>query len=179
MSSIFGVKYEQNSIDFGIAERQYETGFTVPWWFFDQEHSRVDSVYDEGSFATAGRRWKGPFPMPLYSITRTEGRDSNADGGFYTVDKIMVWMSYRQAVNAGFLPAPDQTNEHLKDRFVFDNKVWSPDSIVSRNLLGGGGTRSMVVIEATEVRADEMDNDDQFQKYATPTTPVVTTETPT
>ena len=166
MSRMFDTRYEQESIDFGMAEQQDETGFTVPWWFYDGVKSRVDDVYGEGSFGTTGRRWKGPFPMPVYHVTRSEGTNVNPDGGFYTVGQIQISMSYRQAVNAGFLPAPDRTNQHLKDRFIFDAKVWEPSSIQARNLLGRGGTQSMVIVIATEVMPDEMDDDADFLRYA-------------
>lgn len=166
MSRFFDPRYEQESIDQGIADRQQEVGFTVPWYFFDRDKTTTDPIYDEGSFGQYGLRWRGPYPMPVYQITRIEGADEDNGQGFYTVDRITVWLSYRQAVDAGLLPAPDQTDQHLKDRFIFDNKVWSPDSIISRNLLGGGGTRSMVIVQATQVRDDEMVDDPNFQAFA-------------
>jgi hypothetical protein len=164
-SNYFGVRFEQESIDAGLAAQQEETGTTLFWWFFNPHASRVDPVYDEGSMAS-GLRWQGPYPIAAYSATRTEGAKQMTDEGFYTVDTITVWLSYRQAANHGLLPEADRTNQHLKDRFVWDGKVWSPENIVSRNLLSGGGTRAMIVVTAVEVKPEEMVNDVDFLRYS-------------
>lgn len=156
MGDYFDIRYEQESIDSGLAARQQETGTTVPWFFFDAARSHPDNIYGEG-----GRAWKGPYPMPIYSVTRTEGGRSDESGeGMYPVDSLVLWISYAQAEKAGLLPEVDKTSQHLKDRFIFDNEVWSPSSIVARNWLGGGGRRSMIVVTATQVMPDEMEDDE-------------------
>jgi hypothetical protein len=165
MGSYFDIRYEQESIDSGIAQQQNETGTTVPWFFFDPSNSHPDPIYGEG-----GRAWKGPYPMPVYAVTRIEGARNDEEGaGMYPVDSLTMWISYAQARKAGLLPPVDQTSDHLKDRFIFDNEVWSPSSIISRNLLLGGGTRAMIAISATRVMPDEMDTDEpDFLKWAAP-----------
>lgn len=135
----------------------------MPWFFFDAKNSHPDPIYGEG-----GRAWKGPYPMPVYSVTRTEGSRNDQEGeGMYPVDSLTMWITYAQAQKAGLLPEVDKTHEHLKDRFVFDNEVWAPSSIVARNWLGGGGRRSMIAVTATQIMSDEMDTDDvDFLKWA-------------
>jgi hypothetical protein len=165
MGTYFDTAFEQESIDTGISAQQRETGVQVQWWFFDRAETRISDLYDEDT-PTSGRAWRGPYPIPVLQATRTEGSLEDAGEGGYVVDSINLVLGYRQAVDAGLMPAPDRTNAHLRDRFVFDGKVWAPSSIVARNLLGGRGTRATVLVSATEVRDDEMINDPQFQRYA-------------
>jgi hypothetical protein len=154
----FDARFEQESIDKGITDQQGEQGTTVPWFFFDPKDSHPDPIYGEG-----GRKWDGPYPMPVFSITRSTGGRNDQEGeGLYPVDSVVVWLGYGQAEKAGLLPVVDETHEHLKDRFVFDNEVWSPSSIVARNWLGQGARRSMIVVTGTQVMPDEMDNDPDF-----------------
>jgi len=166
MGAYFDTKFEQESIDKGIAEQQQLTGVNVQWWFWDPETSRISNVYDEDD-PGASRMWKGPVLIPVLEASRTEGVLEDAGNGAYSVDMVTLVLGYRQATDAGLLPPVDEPSDvHLKDRFVWDNLVWNPSSIVARNLLGNGGTRSTIIVRATQVHDDEMVNDDQFQKYA-------------
>jgi hypothetical protein len=164
-SDYFDPRFTQENIDDGIEAQQQETGVLVDWWFYDEKATIVDPTFDEGA-DTGGRRWTGPFPMPVLQASRTEGEPVESDLGFYTIDLVTLVLGYRQAANSGLLPAVDVTNQHLRDRFVFDSRVWSPTSIQARNLLGGGGTRSTVIVRAAQVKPDEMINDPDFQAFA-------------
>lgn len=165
MGQIFDPRYEDDSIDSGIEAQQIETGIVVHWWFWDRANSGVDPVYDEPSLAV-GRKWIGPNPIPVLQATRVEGTLEDAGEGAYTVDNVNLVLGYRQAAESGLLPEADRTNQHLRDRFVWDGDVWAPSSIVSRNLLGGGGRRSTILIQASQVRDDELVDDPQFLAFA-------------
>jgi len=164
-SAYFDSRYFQDNIDDGLATQQRDTGITVDWWFFDRKNSQIDPIYDEGAYG-GGLRWRGPFTMPVVQASRQEGVRRDQEVGFYTVDTATLVMSYRQALDSGLIAAPDVTNQHLKDRFVWDGRVWSPDSIQVSGLLGQGGTRATVIVRATQVKPDEMLNDPDFQRYA-------------
>lgn len=162
MGHFFDPRYEQRSINKGIAEQQHETGQTIWWWFYDKLLSAPDPVYGEG-----GAKYTGPHPIPVLQYTRREGELGIAGGeGIYPVDSVTLSIGYQQAADAGLLPRVDDTHDHYRDRFVLEGKVYSPSLIISRNLLGGGGTRSMIVIDATQVRADELENDIDFLALA-------------
>lgn len=164
MGVYFDPRYEQESIDKGIAAQQFETGVTVQWWMWDAQDSRISNIYDEDTSA-GGREWRGPVPVEVLQATRTEGSLEDAGEGAYAVDSATLVIGYKQAAKVGLLP--DKTREHLKDRFVWDGEVWSPSSLVARNLLGGtNNRRSVIMVAATQVRDDEMVNDPQFQRYA-------------
>lgn len=167
MANYFDPKFEQESIDRGIAQQQGETGVWVDWWFWDPKDSRISNVYDE-DIPGASRHWRGPHPMPVLQASRTMGTMEDSGEGAYQVDMVSLVLGYHQALQRGLSPV-DFTAKHLKDRFVFEGKVWNPSSIVARNLLGGNDRRrSTVMVVATEVKPDELVNDDQFQRYAEP-----------
>lgn len=167
MGVYFDSAFEQESIDKGIADRQHNFGVTVDWWFWDPKDSEIDDIYDEG---IPGRTlmWRGPFRLPVYQVHRVQGTAVDAGEGSYGVDNIQLVLGYAQATRAGLEPAVDfdKSRSHLKDRFVFDHKVWSPSSIVAHNKMGGRGTRSTIIVEATEIRDDELVNDVQFLKFS-------------
>lgn len=167
MGVYFDARFEQESIDQGIAAQQRVQGMAVQWWLWDPVDSRIDTLYDE-DVSGASRRWKGPILLSVFSANRIEGPLEDTGNGAYTVDSVTLVLGYRQATDEGLVPPVDQTNSHLKDRFVWDGRVWNPSSIVARNLLGQGGTRATIIVHATQVRDDELVNDDQFQKYAEP-----------
>jgi hypothetical protein len=166
-SEYFDPRFNQDNIDDGIEQQQQETGVIIGWYFYDEVHSIVSETFDEGGdTAAGGLRWNGPFPLPVLQASRIEGEPYETDLGFYTMDSVTMIMGYRQATNSGLSPAPDVTNEHLRDRFVWEDRVWQPDNIQARNLLGGGGTRATIIIRATQVKPDEMNNDPDFQQWA-------------
>lgn len=167
MGSYFDARFEQESVDRGITQQQAVQGITVEWWFWDPVNSRISNVYDE-DIPGASRHWRGPLMLSVLSASRTEGALQDTGDGAYTVDNVTLVMGYRQATDEGLVPPVDETNVHLKDRFVWDGDVWNPSAIIARNLLGQGGTRSTIIVHATQVRDDEMVNDTQFQKYAEP-----------
>ena len=168
MANYFDPRFEQESIDTGITRQQEETGITVAWWFWDPKDSRTNNVYDEDAPGES-RHWRGPFPRPVLQATRTTGTLEDQGEGAYEVDMATLVLGHEQAIRHGLSPTPDVTAVHLKDRFVWDGKVWNPSSVVPRNMLGGtNNRRSTILVTATEVKSDELVNDDQFQKYAEP-----------
>jgi len=173
-SVYFGPKFEQESVDKNLALRQQEIGFNLPWWFYDEKNSTIDETYDEGednedSGQTTGLRWTGPILIPVLSATRTQGQRENRDGGIYVVDQVVMYLPYQQAVSAGYLPAPDRAPQgtHLRDRFLFDDFIWSPVSVVVRNLVGGNSRRrAIIALAAEQVKADELINQVDFAHWA-------------
>ena len=166
MVNYFDTRFEQSSIDKGINDRQIEIGVNVDWYFWDPKDSRISNVYDEDA-PGASAHWDGPHPMPVLNATRTTGSLESTGEGSYVVDMATLVIGYREGSLRGL--RPDQTANHLKDRFVWEGKVWNPSSVVPRNLLGGtNNRRSTIIVTATEVRDDELVNDAQFQRYAEP-----------
>lgn len=167
MGERFSLRYTANRIDFGIARQQQIQGTTINWWFFRSDLTQTDDIYDEGSIA-GGKRYHGPYRIPVYTISRVEGMVDQAAEGFQTIDHLTLHMSLAQAKQAGLLPATDKTNAHLKDRFTWDGKVWKPSTIITRNLLSNL-RRFMIVVMAQEVLRDEMVNDPDFLQDSDPT----------
>lgn len=162
----FSTRYELERQDRDISIYQDVYGTEVQWWFYDRTNSETDDVYDEGAFF-GGRRWDGPHRVPVLSAMHLQGPDSTDDGGQYNVDHIQLRVSYNQLQRIGFGPLPDQdTTTHYSDRFVYDNKVFTVDSISVRGQFEQTGRDVIVAITATQLRPDDLVNDVDFARYS-------------
>ncbi len=165
MGRIFSTRYNANRIDHNIARQQQVQGTNIEWWFYRPDETVVIDPYDEADIASGGKRFHGPYLIPVYDITRVEGSVQAPGEGFQTYDTVRMVLGYDQARRAGLLPEVDRTsdgNTHLKDRFVWDRHVWKPYTIVSRGLLSNL-RRFTVLVVAQEVTQDEMVDDPDFQ----------------
>ena len=165
----FPPKYETRRIDRDVELHQRAFGTTVQWYFFDVEDTVIDDLYDEGAdtAVTGGRRWKGPITVPVLSAVRQEGIKVASDDGMYTLDTIDLRLSHEQARRVGLLPNMDQNTElHLRDRIVYDNRVFGLRNIQVTGQFEGSGHDVMVRILGVQLRPDELVNDPDFKKWS-------------
>lgn len=122
----------------------------------------MHNIYDEGT--AGGRVYNGPIDLPCLQVIHEEGGDSDGERGFYFNDDLHVTLSFATYKRAGF-PTPDlTTSDYLRDRMVYDNKVFR---VMKINILGQIQQRDIVVsIEATQVKPDELVFDQQFSRYS-------------
>lgn len=158
----FSVEFETNEIDSALEGRQDEIGDTVEYYRFSKELSETHDIYDEGS--GEGRVFTGPFPLPCLHVTREEGRNQDLTEGFYVNDDIHVTASFDQVRKVGLSEVDIHTQNYLRDRFVYDERVWR---VMQIKVLGQIQRRDFIVsIQATQVKPDELINDTQFKKYS-------------
>lgn len=155
-------------MDRDIEQHQRAFGQVLDWYFYDPDTSTFDDVYDEGQDkGGGGRRWKGPVPIPVVSANRREGQKSLSDDGRYVVDTIDIRMSYEQARRAGLSPEIAlNTEHHINDRFVYDNRVWGIRDISVSGQFELSGHDTMVRILGVQLRPDELVNDQDFRRWA-------------
>ena len=172
-NSRFGIDYEAKSIYEGIAEELGGTvGVEVDWfrwqtYYLDDNFSTiVDDIYDvSSSVAGEGRRWMLPFKMPAVMAQFIRGTNVMNERGFYTTDTL------RLVLNVGdvqrLLPSLiTESNSHIKDRILYRGEVFVPTRVLPR---GSFGYRwAVVTIDCNQVNSEELVNDPQFQKYASP-----------
>lgn len=174
----FSIDHERGSYITGTTKELVGTvGAQVEWWFFDQENTVVDPIYDVGgSDSTAGRIWSGPILIPVVNASIVQGVTMQNDRGFYNTDVLTVTVnvdliespiSFKGAV-AKTIPQlkgleinPDA---YLRDRITFRHEVWTPTRIYPAGLVKNKYT--LISIECNQVNAEEMVNDSQFQHYA-------------
>lgn len=168
----FDMDYESLSMYEGIAEDLGGTvGVDVDWFKWSAEYlaaeynTVVDDIYDVSSSVVGnGRRWMLPFKMPVVLAQVIRGGNQMNDRGFYAVDTLRLVLSAGEA--SRLLPGlvGNEPNNHMKDRVVYRNQVFTPIRVNPR---GSFGYRwAVVTIDLTEVNSEELVNDPQFTKWA-------------
>lgn len=159
----FNTNYETNEIMKGLEGWQNSTiGTTIDYYRFDSVHSVEHDVYDEGT--GVGRVYKNPFPLPALHVTHNEGNRQNRPEGLYWNDNLHVIASYDQIRHVGITKMDIDQRNYLVDRMVYDNKVFTVTNI---QVLGQIQARDIIVgIDGTQVRNDELVNDQQFSKWS-------------
>lgn len=172
-NSRFDMDYEAKSIYEGIAEELGGTvGVDVDWfrwqdYFLEENYTDiVDDIYDVSSSVPGkGRRWMLPFKMPVVMAQFVRGTNVMNERGFYVADTL------RLVLNVGdvqrLLPSLiTDSNNHIKDRITYRGEVWVPTRVLPR---GSFGYRwAVVTVDCNQVNPEELVNDPQFQRYATP-----------
>ena len=167
----FNLDYEQKRIYEGISEDlQHPVGVEVDWfrwsneWEADNIETIRDDIYDvSSSVKNEGRRWRLPFNMPCVTAQLVRGSNEMNERGFYIVDtlKIVLNVGDVQRLVPEMLINPDT---HIKDRILYRGNVFTPTRVLPRGHFGNYW--AVITVECTEVNADELINDPQFQQYA-------------
>lgn len=159
----FNVDYETSEIYRGLRDWQRWTGDKVNYFRFAYDQSSVDPVYGEAS-STNGRVYFGPNLIPALHVIHVEGENQNTENGFYFNDEAHITLSFDQLKRTGLERMDLDTQNYLKDRFVYDTKVFRVTNV---QILGQIQQKDIIVsIDGTQVKPDEMVNDIQFAQYA-------------
>jgi hypothetical protein len=169
----FTIDYEAKSMYEGIGEELGATvGVDVDWfrwqdYFLEQNYTTiVDDIYDVSSGNIGeGRRWMLPFKFPVIMAQFVRGTNVMNERGFYVTDTL------RLVINVGeverLLPTIlTDANRHIKDRIVYRGTVFVPTRVLPRGSFANRYT--VVTIDCNQLNPEELVNDPQFQKYATP-----------
>lgn len=161
----FSVDYETASIYGGLRDWQRWTGDKIYYYRFAYDQSSVDPVYGEAD-APLGRIYFEQGLIPALHVIHIEGDNDNSEDGFYYNDRAHVTMSFDQLKKLGLNRMDINTQNYLKDRFVYDSKVFR---VTSFQILGQIQQKDIIVaIDATQVKPDELANDIQFAQFAIP-----------
>ena len=174
-NSRFNLDYEAASMYEGIAEEIGGTvGVEIDWFRWSDAYVAanytdvVDDIYDVSSpTAGLGRRWMLPFKMPAIMAQWIRGTNVMNERGFYVSDTLRIVMNVGDVQR--LLPSLiTDSNTHIKDRILYRGEVFVPTRILPR---GSFGYRwSVVTVDCNQVNPEELVNDPQFLKYATPST---------
>jgi hypothetical protein len=169
----FTIDYEAKSMYEGIGEELGATvGVDVDWfrwqdYYLEQNYTTiVDDIYDvSSSSVSGGRRWMLPFKFPVIMAQFIRGTNVMNERGFYVTDTL------RLVINVGeverLLPTIlTDANRHIKDRIVYRGSVFVPTRVLPRGSFANRYT--VVTIDCNQLNPEELVNDPQFQKYATP-----------
>lgn len=169
----FNIDYESKSIYEGIAEDLGATvGVDVDWFRWSEDYLKdnyetiVDDIYDVSSQVVGqGRRWRLPFKLPVVMAQLIRSTNVMNERGFYVTDTLRLVVSVGE-IQRLMPELLDNPNIKIKDRVVYRNEVFVPTRVIPR---GAFGYRwAVVTIDCNQMNAEELVNDPQFQKYATP-----------
>jgi hypothetical protein len=172
----FSIDYEAKSMYEGISEDLGGTvGVEVDWFRWqeyyleDNYNNIVDDIYDVSkSTPTKGRRWVLPFKMPVVMAQWIRGTNIMNERGFYVSDTLRLVINIGDAER--LMPSLfNDPNSHIKDRVLYRGQVFVPTRVLPR---GSFGYRwSVITVDCNQMNPEELVNDPQFQKYALPSTP--------
>lgn len=141
---------------------QSADGDWVAYYRFDEAHSEIDPVYDEPT--GQGLRWMEPVRVEALHVTHVEGENENSDRGFYYNDTLAVTVPFDLFIQAGMSKADIDTGNYLKDRVMYDRKIFR---ITTISILGQMQQRDIIVgISGTQLKPDELVWDQAFAEWA-------------
>lgn len=160
----FNSDFETQEIHHGLRGYQNsQAGDHVLYWRFDFENSEIDDIYDEGF--GEGKVYRPPVDLQVLHATHDEGGNQNTDMGFYFNDNLYVSASYDQLYRTGLTFQDVDHQTYLKDRVLYDGRVFR---VTQMSILGQIRNRDTIVsIEGTQVKPDELVNDPQFFDFQT------------
>lgn len=159
----FDADFETNEILSGInADLQKPVGTKAMWWVYDPVNTVVDDVYDVGDIS-GGRRWEGPYEIPVIRAIIKQGMVFQNQQGYYNMDTLHLTLHAEDIdrIHTGVVRNPDLQN---RGRVVWLNEVFRPTGVQQRGIVADRFT--LVTVELVQVMPEEMVNDPQFQAYA-------------
>lgn len=159
----FTIAYEIDAIRRGItADLRRPVGQFLDWWVYDPTATVVDPIYDVGS-VSVGRRWKNPITVPAISAVIYQGQSMENERGFYQSDIARFVLNVADVLKV--LPElVYSSDQHIKDRFIYRNEVFTPTRFYLRGLVTDQYT--VITMDAAQVNAEQLVNDHQFSAYA-------------
>lgn len=163
----FKIDFETLSMDEGIVDELRDpVGTTVKWWTWDPTalaanyETWVDPIYDVSSQEeNQGRRWNAPFDLPVIMAQQIRSTNVMNERGFYVTDTLRLVVAVDD-LNRLIPDIVDNPTDHIKDRVVFQRKVFVPTRVLPR---GRYKERyAVVTIDCNQVNPEELVNDPQF-----------------
>jgi hypothetical protein len=153
----FPVKYEQARIDRDMELHQDVYGSVVFWFFYLEQQSTFDEIYDEGAVAGGKAYQTPPLRLPVIEAVPAQGQGSRDDQGFSTYDTVRLRVSYEQARRAGFDPdLVGQREDRLQDRFVYRDRAFEVTDIQTSGHFDPQSTDMVFSVEGRQLRPDEL-----------------------
>lgn len=158
----FNPDYETDKILGALAGWQVVDGDWADYFRFDPTRSEIDEVYDEPT--GNGLVYFPPVRIEALHVEHVEGANEDSENGFYFNDDAALIVAFDKVLQAGMDYADIMTGNYLKDRMVYDRKVFRIRQISIR---GQMQRRDIIVaISATQVKPDELVWDVQFKDWA-------------
>jgi len=163
----FDADFETDDLLVGIdSDLKNPVGTYADWYIYDPVNTVVDPIYDVGqdiSGAVGGKRWTGPYTIPVIRAIWSQGDVKTSAVGYYNDDTLHLTLNAEdvEAISPGFFKVPEI---QLRGRIVWKNQVYRPFGVQQRGIVAERYT--LVTVECIQIMPEEMVNDPQFQAYA-------------
>jgi len=159
----FNVDFETQEIYKGLRDWQRQTGDQAQYFRFAYEESSKHPVYGEAT-PPSGRVYFGPLLIPALHVVHTESAVEEIPEGFTYHDKVHVTASFDMLKKTGLSLLDIQTQNYLKDRIIYDDKVFR---VYNVQILGQIQQKDIIVtFDGTQLKPEDMMDDVQFAAYA-------------
>jgi hypothetical protein len=136
-------------------------GDYILYFELNSQQTQYDDVYNEA--IGVGRVYNNPIRLPCLHVTHMRGENENGEVGFYYNDDLTATVSSQMFQTSGMILARVDTGEYMRDRLVYDQKVFR---VTKLSVLGQIQERDTIIsIEATEVKPDELVDDADWSQY--------------
>lgn len=153
---------ETQKIAEGLRGWQPAWGDQIVYFRWDYSRSTRHPVYDEA--IDGGRVFHGPIEVPVLSAVHAEAADQQGEGGFYTTDSLQINASFRQLARTGLTRTDLRTGSYQRDRIAYDGMLFRA---LEMRILGQIQRHDVtIVINAVQLKSDEIPNDPEFAAYA-------------
>lgn len=163
----FDADFETTDILAGVdADLKNPVGTSALWYIYDPATTVLDPIYDVGQNITStlgGKRWTGPFTIPVVRAVIKQGEAKTSAVGYYNADTLHLTFNIEdvQDIAPNVITNPDLQN---RGRIIWKNQVYRPYAVQQRGIVSERFT--ILSVDCIQVMPEEMVNDPQFQTYA-------------
>jgi hypothetical protein len=155
---------ETDQIYFAMKGWRDVSGDWIDYYKYNESATQLDDIYDEA--VGQGRIYSAAIRIPVLHVTLTPGDNQNTDYGFYYNDTLSIICAFDQFTRSGMDYADVLEQNYLKDRIYYNQKVFRVLSMTPRGKIQERPT--IVGIDATQLRSDELIDDTQFMPWSQP-----------
>lgn len=146
------------------------SGDWIDYYRFDADATEIGDIYDEA--VGEGRVYKPMLRVPVLHVVLVPGDNQNGEMGFYYNDTLHVTCAFDQFTGVGLEYADVLQGNFLKDRIYYNQKVFR---VLAMNPQGKIQQRpTLIGIDATQLKPDELIDDQQFGQWSQLANPVTT-----
>jgi hypothetical protein len=163
----FDADFETTDILVGVdTDLKNPVGTSALWYIYDPVNTVLDPIYDVGQNITGtlgGKRWTGPFTIPVVRAVIKQGEAKTSAVGYYNADMLHLTFNIEdvQRIAPNIVANPDLQN---RGRIIWKNQVYRPYAVQQRGIVSERFT--ILSVDCIQVMPEEMVNDPQFQTYA-------------
>jgi hypothetical protein len=163
----FDADFETTDILAGVdSDLKNPVGTSALWYIYDPTTTVLDPIYDVGQNITStlgGKRWTGPFTIPVVRAVIKQGEAKTSAVGYYNADTLHLTFNIEdvQDIAPNVITNPDLQN---RGRIIWKGQVYRPYAVQQRGIVSERFT--ILSVDCIQVMPEEMVNDPQFQTYA-------------